>query len=44
MSQIAAPIQDAIGDGGLYTMFAGLLALSCLGIMFIAREYRSLDD
>ena len=38
MSQIAAPIRDAIGDGGLYTMFAGLLALSSLGIIFIARK------
>lgn len=38
MSQVAAPIQSAIGDGGLYTLFAGLLALSSLGILFIARE------
>lgn len=36
MSQVAAPIQDAIGDGGLYTLFAGLLALSSLGILFVA--------
>lgn len=38
MSQIARPIQDAIGDGGLYTIFAGLLTLSSFGIMLVARE------
>jgi hypothetical protein len=38
MSQIARPIQDAIGDGGLYTIFAGMLALSSLGIMLVARK------
>jgi hypothetical protein len=38
MSQIARPIQDAIGDGGLYTIFAGLLTMSSLGIMLVARE------
>jgi hypothetical protein len=43
MSQIAGPIQKAIGDGGLYTMFAGLLALSSLGIVFIARESSPTD-
>jgi len=40
MSQIARPIQDAIGDGGLYTIFAGLLALSSMGIMLVARKSR----
>lgn len=39
MSQIARPIQDAIGDGGLYTIFAGMLALSSLGIMLVARKF-----
>lgn len=24
-AEIAAPLQDAIGDGGLYSMWAGLL-------------------
>jgi len=38
MSQIARPIQDAIGDGGLYTIFAGLLTMSSLGIMLVARK------
>jgi hypothetical protein len=38
MSQIARPVQDAIGDGGLYTIFAGLLTMSSLGIMLVARE------
>ncbi|OCF39649.1 hypothetical protein I317_06560 [Kwoniella heveanensis CBS 569] len=34
MSQIAVPIRNAIGDGGLYTLFAALLALSS-GIMVL---------
>jgi hypothetical protein len=42
MSQIARPIQDAIGDGGLYTIFAGLLALSSMGIMLVARKFSCL--
>ncbi|ODO09168.1 hypothetical protein I350_02768 [Cryptococcus amylolentus CBS 6273] len=29
MSQIAQPIRNAIGDGGLFTLFAGVLALAC---------------
>jgi hypothetical protein len=43
MSQIARPIQDAIGDGGLYTIFAGLLALSSCGIMLVARTFLPLE-
>ncbi|KAK4689297.1 hypothetical protein P7C73_g807, partial [Tremellales sp. Uapishka_1] len=35
MSQVAVPIQNAIGDGGLYTMFAGIIALSCSGVIMI---------
>ena len=27
-AEIAAPLQDSIGDGGLYTMWAGLMVLS----------------
>ncbi|WWC61983.1 uncharacterized protein I303_104570 [Kwoniella dejecticola CBS 10117] len=36
MSQIAVPIRNGIGDGGLYTLFAGLLALSCAGLVLLA--------
>lgn len=38
LSQVAIPIQNGIGDGGLYTIFAGLLALSCLWSGLIACE------
>lgn len=36
MSQIALPILHAIGDGGLYTLFAGLLTLSCCGLVLVS--------
>lgn len=36
MSQVAIPIQNAIGDGGLYTLFAGILCLSCAGLTAVA--------
>lgn len=36
MSQVAMPIQNAIGDGGLYTLFTGVLALSCAGLALVA--------
>ncbi|WVR06869.1 hypothetical protein IAU60_003905 [Kwoniella sp. DSM 27419] len=46
MSQIAVPIRNAIGDGGLYTLFAGLLALSS-GILVLlvyrGEQWRSPD-
>ena len=38
LSQVAIPIQNGIGDGGLYTMFAALLALSCACSALIACE------
>ncbi|WVQ73955.1 hypothetical protein IAR50_003536 [Cryptococcus sp. DSM 104548] len=44
MSQIAAPIRNAIGDGGLYTLFAGVLALACgCNLLLIAKgeQWRS---
>ncbi|ORY32921.1 major facilitator superfamily domain-containing protein [Naematelia encephala] len=44
LSQVALPIQNAIGDGGLYTLFAGLLCLSCSGIGLLiwkGQEWRS---
>ncbi|WVF71357.1 hypothetical protein IAT40_006161 [Kwoniella sp. CBS 6097] len=44
MSQIAVPIRNAIGDGGLYTLFAGLLALSSAIMVLLAyrgEEWRS---
>ncbi|OCF74236.1 hypothetical protein I204_04606 [Kwoniella mangroviensis CBS 8886] len=46
MSQIAVPIRNGIGDGGLYTLFAGLLALSCAGLILLAykgEKWRSPD-
>ncbi|WRT66560.1 uncharacterized protein IL334_003519 [Kwoniella shivajii] len=46
MSQIAVPIRNAIGDGGLYTLFAGLLALSSAALVLIAyrgEQWRSPD-
>ncbi|CAK9781077.1 MFS general substrate transporter [Cutaneotrichosporon oleaginosum] len=36
MSQVAIPIQNAIGDGGLYTLFTGILALSCAMIVLVS--------
>ncbi|WWC89126.1 uncharacterized protein L201_004044 [Kwoniella dendrophila CBS 6074] len=36
MSQIAVPIRNGIGDGGLYTLFSGLLALSCACLVLLA--------
>ena len=36
LSQVAIPIQNAIGDGGLYTIVAGLLALASCGIALLA--------
>ncbi|ORX35698.1 major facilitator superfamily domain-containing protein [Kockovaella imperatae] len=35
LSQIAIPIQTAIGDGGLYTLIAGLLMFTSAGIILI---------
>lgn len=35
MSQVAMPIQNAIGDGGLYTLFAGLLVMALAGITWV---------
>ncbi|KAI9639325.1 major facilitator superfamily domain-containing protein [Dioszegia hungarica] len=36
LSQVAIPIQNAIGDGGLYSIVAGLLAISTACLLFIA--------
>jgi hypothetical protein len=36
LSQVAIPIQSAIGDGGLYSIVAGLLAISTTCLLFIA--------
>jgi Na+/melibiose symporter-like transporter len=38
-SQVALNIRNAIGDGGLYTLFSGLLVISCLGFYVIIREW-----
>lgn len=32
-AEVAAPIQDSIGDGGLYTIWAGLMVLTELLIL-----------
>lgn len=34
-SEVAAPLQDAIGDGGLYTLWAGILILVELMILLV---------
>lgn len=34
-AEIAAPIQDAIGDGGLYTIWAGLMVVTELLILLV---------
>jgi Na+/melibiose symporter-like transporter len=39
MSQVAIPLQNAIGDGGLYTLFAGVLCFACAGLVVIACKY-----
>lgn len=37
-SEIAAPLQDAIGDGGLYTIWTGiLLFINCMILLVIAK-------
>lgn len=38
MSQVAMPLKNAIGDGGLYTLFAGFLFLSVSGLTLVACE------
>lgn len=38
LSQVAIPIQKRIGDGGLYSIVAGLLALSSAGILLLICE------
>ncbi|GMK55495.1 hypothetical protein CspeluHIS016_0205510 [Cutaneotrichosporon spelunceum] len=36
MSQVAIPIQNAIGDGGLYTLFTGVLGMSCATLVLVS--------
>lgn len=36
MSQVAMPIQNAIGEGGLYSLLAGILLLSCVGLVVVS--------
>ncbi|CAG8628397.1 1310_t:CDS:2, partial [Acaulospora colombiana] len=40
-SEIAAPLQDSIGDGGLYTMWAGLLVVMELMILVVIWKGKS---
>ncbi|KAI5121067.1 hypothetical protein M0805_008581 [Coniferiporia weirii] len=45
-SEVAVPLQDALGDGGLYTLWAGLLVVSGLLIMLViwkGKEWREAD-
>ncbi len=37
-SEIAAPLQDTIGDGGLYSLWAGLLVVMELMILLVIRR------
>lgn len=37
-SQVSLPLQNALGDGGLYSLFAGLLALSSAGLFIVGSE------
>lgn len=34
-SELAAPLQNSIGDGGLYTLWAGLLFISELLVLLV---------
>lgn len=34
-AEVAAPLQNAIGDGGLYTLWAGLLIISELLVVLV---------
>lgn len=34
-SQVALPIRSAIGDGGLYSILAGMTALSCSSYVLV---------
>ncbi|KAG7562297.1 hypothetical protein FFLO_02285 [Filobasidium floriforme] len=43
-SQVALPIRNSIGDGGLYTIFSGLLALSCLGFWVVIANGQAWRD
>ncbi|KAF8546911.1 MFS general substrate transporter [Imleria badia] len=45
-AEIAVPLQDAIGDGGLYTLWAGLMLLAELMILLVlykGKEWREAD-
>lgn len=42
LSQVAIPIQEAIGEGGLYSIVAGLLAISTTCLLLIAGELHDL--
>lgn len=41
LSECALPIRDRIGDGGLYTLFSGILAIS--GGVFIVLAFKGKD-
>jgi Na+/melibiose symporter-like transporter len=44
MSQVAIPIQNAIGDGGLYSLFGGILCIACAGITLIACKLKTVEE
>ncbi|KDR77423.1 hypothetical protein GALMADRAFT_65924 [Galerina marginata CBS 339.88] len=37
-TEIAVPLQDGLGDGWLYTIWAGLMALTCAFMLLICRK------
>ena len=39
LSQVASPLQDAIGDGGLFTLISGSLVISSAIIFLLICEY-----
>lgn len=36
MSEVALPLRNGIGDGGLYTLYSGLLALASCSFILLA--------
>lgn len=40
-AEVAAPLQNAIGDGGLYTLWAGLLIISELLVVLVLIKGRT---
>lgn len=46
-AEIAVPLQDSIGDGGLYTLWGGLLIITeciILVVLYKGRKWREASD